>query len=56
MEGVDNNCNDDIIGLAGSLSLDESNCQDVILKIPPSHYMFYYGDDIYSCEFHFENQ
>jgi len=54
LEGADdqkNNCN--VVGLAGSL--DQANCQDVLLKVPPSHYLFYYGGNTYSCEFHFED-
>lgn len=56
LEGTDDqkrNCKN-VEGLAGSL--DEANCQDVIFKIPPSHYMFFYGGVTYTCELHFENQ
>lgn len=44
----------DVDGLAGTM--DDANCHDVVLKVPPSHYMFYYGGNKYSCELHFENK
>ena len=45
---------DDVDGLA--CSIDPNNKGDVILKIPPSHYLFYYGGNTYSSELHFESQ
>lgn len=47
----DQKCN--ITNLAGPL--DQANCRDVLLKVPPSHYLFFYGGNTYSAEFHFED-
>lgn len=44
----------DVNGLA--CTIDPENGQDVVVKVPPSHYMFYYGGNTYSAELHFESQ
>lgn len=41
-------------GLVGNL--DENHCNDVLVTVPPRHYLFDYGDSNYSFELHFQHQ